>query len=184
MPSAPSPEDLGPYIRSWEHYTLLRHILSLNPTGTALEFGVASGTSARYIAEHMPVIGFDSFQGLPLDWRPGFPKGSFKGDPPDVPNCELVIGLFEDTLPRFDFDNVGEIGLVHLDADLYESTATALKYIGPHLKPGCYVCFDEAHGYPGADQHEWRAWREFAEISGIRWSVIGHSVEQWGIQIA
>lgn len=66
---------LGPYFPPAEHYSLLRHVVGLRPSGVALEFGVGKGESTRIIAEHMPVIGFDSFTGLPEDWRDGFPKG-------------------------------------------------------------------------------------------------------------
>ena len=163
------------------HYALLHHVLTLNPSGIAVEFGVGKGESTRLIAEHMPVLGFDSFAGLPEDWRDGYPAGSFACDPPDIPNAEFVIGLFEDTLPAF--TRFGDIGLVHIDCDLYSSTKTALDHIGHHLKPGCYVVFDEWHGYDGAELHEQKAWREFAERTGVTWDVIGHSFEQWAIRL-
>lgn len=172
--------DLGPFIEA--HYALLRYVLQLKPRGVALEFGVGQGTSLLQIADYMPVFGFDSFKGLPEDWRDGFSAGAFACNPPYVPcdRCSLVIGLFEDTLPDFDFD---DIGLVHIDCDLYSSTATVLKYVGPHLNSGCYVVFDEWHGYPGCERDEQRAWREFAKRSGIRWNVVGHSFQQWAIRI-
>ncbi|SIN50927.1 Bacteriophage protein [Mycobacteroides abscessus subsp. bolletii] len=46
----------------------------------------------------MPVIGFDSFTGLPEDWREGFPEGSFAHKPPAINNTRLVIGRYADTL--------------------------------------------------------------------------------------
>ena len=176
--------DLGPYVDA--HYALLRHVLMLTlreSFGVALEFGVGEGNSTRDIAGYMPVIGFDSFKGLPEDWREGYPAGMFACEPPRIPNCALVIGRFEDTLPDYCFDNM-DIGLVHIDCDLYSSTATVLKYVGPHLGRGCYIVFDEWHGYPGCEQGEQRAWREFAADNGIGWDVIGHSFEQWAIRLA
>jgi hypothetical protein len=173
---------LGPFID--EHYALLRYVLTLHPDGIALEFGVGRGGSLRTIAEHMPVIGFDSFEGLPEDWRDEFKRGHFKCTPPrNIPGAVLRIGLFADTLPTFEFD-VYSIGLVHIDCDLYSSTATVLKYLGPHLRSGCYVVFDEWHGFDNAEAHEQRAWREFADDTGIGWTVVGHSNQQWGIRIA
>jgi SAM-dependent methyltransferase len=147
--------ELGAYVHAPDaHYALLQHVLGLHPTGTALEFGVGKGQSTRLIAHQMPVIGFDSFQGLPEFWReePGerFDVGAFNCPPPVIRNSRLVIGLFADPLPTFDFAALDYIGLVHFDADLYSSTATALNHVEPHLRPGCYLVFDEWHGFHGA----------------------------------
>lgn len=176
--------DLGPRIADIGPYPAIRQVVDMQPAGTAVEFGVGSGTSTAIIAEQMPVVGFDSGQGLPEDWRPEFPRGSFAYGIPDVPKAKIVEGWFADTLPGFDFEALGYIGLVHFDADLYSSTATALKYVGPHLRPGCYVVFDEWHGYVGCESNEQLAWREFADDTGIGWTVIGHGVEQWIIRIS
>lgn len=166
-----------------ENRELLRHALR-HASGHAVEFGVGDGLSLNIIAEHMPVTGFDAFRGLPEDWRPGYPKGVFATNPPPVgPNANLVIGWFADTLPVFDFAALAPIALVHFDADLYSSTKTALEHIGPHLQAGTVVVFDEFHGYPGAEQHEERAWREFTEGVDIGWAVLGSSDESWAIQI-
>lgn len=174
---------LGPRLSDTYEGTL-DHVLSLNPFGAAIEFGVGQGHSLRRIAAKMPVWGFDVFSGLPEDWRPGFPAGMFACEPPEVPNATIVKGLFEETLPTFDFAALGPIGLLHLDADLYSSTATILKWIEPHIRPGSFVVFDEWHGYPGADgAHEQRAFREFAERTGITWEVLGHGPEQFAVRI-
>lgn len=178
--------DLGPHVD--EHYAFLHHIIDhhVAPDSIALEFGVGSGTSLRLIAEHMPVIGFDSFQGLPEDWRAGYPKGAFANKPPIVANSHLVIGLYNDTLPQFRWDSTRRIGLVHLDADLYSSTRTILQHLPwEDLRRAHTVfVFDEWHGYDGAELHEQRAWREHADATGIRWEVIGSSFQQWGIRLA
>ncbi|AER48452.1 methyltransferase [Mycobacterium phage Babsiella] len=171
---------LGPRISGAEHYALLRHTAGL-AEGTAVEFGVGKGESTRILAEHMPVIGFDSFQGLPEDWRDEYPRGSFAAAPPAIPGVRLVIGLFAQTLPDFTFPV--DVGLVHIDCDLYSSTRVALA-LGPHLKPGTYVVFDEWHGYDTCEQHEQRAWREYADQTGIQWEVVGHDHEAWSIRIA
>ena len=173
--------DLGPFVYAG-HYALLHHVLDgYAPEGIALEFGVGRGESTRLIAEHMPVLGFDSFQGLPEDWRDGFPAGSFACEPPEVPNAEIVVGLFDDTLPTF--SGWGHIGLVHVDCDLYSSTKAVFDHVGPELKSGCFIVFDEFHGYPGAEDHEQRAWLEFVERTGTRYKVVGHSFEQWAVRL-
>lgn len=172
--------DCGPFIESsGEHYGLLRHVCEqLQPTGTAIEFGVGKGNSTWILAQHLPTIGFDSFQGLPEDWRDGFPAGTFRSWPPAIPNVRLVIGLFSDTLQGFPFTNIDQIGLVHIDCDLYSSTSMALQHIGPHLQPGCYVIFDEWHGYDGAEFHEQRAWHEYTKQAHIHYEPIAHSFQQ------
>lgn len=166
-----------------ENRELLRHALG-HASGHAVELGVGDGLSLAIIAERMPVTGFDGFCGLPEDWRPGYPKGTFATNPPPVGlNSRLVVGWFADTLPGFDFAALAPIGLVHFDADLYSSTKTALDHIGPHLQAGTVVVFDEFHGYPGAELHEERAWREFADATDVDWHVLGCSDESWAIQI-
>lgn len=171
---------LGKRLGGHPHDTL-KHALSKHPKGYALEFGVGKGNTLRLIADVMPVIGFDSFQGLPEDWRDGFPKGRFRCTPPDVLNAELVVGLFEDTLPGFDWPD--KIGLVHLDADLYSSTKTVLEHIGPQLRTGTLLVFDEYHGYPGFEQHEHKAWAEFVDEYGVDFAVVGHGPEQLCVRI-
>jgi predicted O-methyltransferase YrrM len=182
MPSAPPRADYGlaEFVYAG-HYALLHHILTTHkPTGMALEFGVGGGESTSLIAAHMPVIGFDSFKGLPEDWRDGFPAGMFAQDTiPHIPNAELIVGLFEDTLPTFDPPD--HVGLVHIDCDLYSSTKTVLDHI--RLDPGTIVVFDEWHGFDGCEDHEQRAWREFVAHSDITWDVIGHSFQQWAVRV-
>lgn len=157
-------------------YATLRSVLhTYEPQGWAVEFGVYSGYSLGIIAQHMPVIGFDSFEGLPEDWREGFPKGTF--GPQSV--CEgvdlvpkltppygamLVPGLFDDTVPGFPFPR---LGLVHIDCDLYSSTVTALEGITEFVHDGTIIVFDEFHSYPGAREHEEKAFREWLLRYGI-----------------
>lgn len=161
--------------------SLLAHCLRLaNPDGWALEFGVGSGDTLRMIAEVLPVIGFDSFQGLPEDWRPGFSKGKFAAPPPrGVNGSTIVHGLFEDTVPNYEFPET--LSLVHMDADLYSSTRIALDHVPFHS--GTIIVFDEFFGYDGAEDHEQRAWAEHVEKYGAEYTVIGHGREQWAVQI-
>lgn len=177
----------GTYYQGGE-FPLLRHVLDLRPDGVALEFGVGAGMSLQMIAERMPVVGFDSFQGLPEDWRKGYPKGAMAFQPPRLAaEARLVAGWFSETLPGFDFAALGPIGLVHVDCDLYSSTKTVLAHAGPYLRSGCFVVFDEwfAHGYsPGiARRNEQRAWREFVSGKEIGWDVVGRSDQEWAIRV-
>ena len=60
------------------HEVAIKNITLQN--GHILEFGVFSGGTINYLAKKMPtkiIYGFDSFQGLPENWRDGFPVGKF-----------------------------------------------------------------------------------------------------------
>ena len=169
--------------KKWDdYYSPLQAGIDLAQSGGyALEFGVATGKTLAMIASKMKVFGFDSFEGLPEDWREGFPKGMFAQAPPEVENSELVIGWFEDTIPDFVQKNdyvFHNLSLVHIDCDLYSATKTILDNIGKYLLPGVVVVFDEYHGYPGYEEHEIKAWNEFVEYSGVKYEVIGYGPEQ------
>ncbi|KAF4748790.1 hypothetical protein FOZ62_006602, partial [Perkinsus olseni] len=109
--------------------------------GLILDFGVATGNFTRYIAGELKgrrMYGFDSFKGLPSDWLPAggvLPKaamGAFAQDKiPEMPdNVELVVGLFDDTLPAFAEDHPDDtIALLHIDCDMYESTVSIFKNV-------------------------------------------------------
>jgi ABC-type polysaccharide/polyol phosphate transport system ATPase subunit len=159
----------------------LEHALSLaeGQEGMALEFGVFSGRTLRTITaarDGKNVFGFDSFNGLPEDWREGFPAGTFAVDePPEVLGAELVVGLFEDTLPGFLDEHPEPVAFLHVDADLYSSTRTVLRRVGPRLRPGSVIVFDEFFGYPGFREHEYRAWTEYVEETGLRFRYEGYT---------
>lgn len=176
--------DLGPSLGS-DPLDVLRYALEVaDLDGIAAEFGVASGRSLRLIAERFPgrCYGFDSFDGLPEDWRPGFPLGMFACAPPYVPGAELVIGEFDAALRGW---TPGRLALVHIDCDLYSSTATVLQHlvIAPALGSGTVIVFDEFHGYPGCEEHEQRAWAEFLDGRDVAYDALGHGPEQWAVRI-
>ncbi|MFJ9782734.1 class I SAM-dependent methyltransferase [Amycolatopsis sp. NPDC101161] len=171
MPHAPRFDD--------PHRTL-EHALSLAPTGgMALEFGVYTGTTLKIIAAARTsggVYGFDSFQGLPEDWRIDFPAGSFTVDGlPDVAGAELVVGWFDDTLPGFLARHPEPVDFVHVDADLYSSAKTVLDLVGPRLRPGSVLVFDEFFNFQGWQDHEYRALREYVERTGVSIEYAGYS---------
>lgn len=156
----------------WHPHDTLRFALSeIKASGLALEFGVATGTTLAIIADalasELTVVGFDIFTGLPETWRTGFPQGEFAQDTvPEVPGARVITGLFEDTLPKFLADNDEPVAFMHLDADLYSSTKTALDLTADRLAPGAILLFDEFFNYPGWQQHEFRAWEEFVAATG------------------
>ena len=133
-----------------EHIILKSDILSklnIPRDGYWLEFGVFSGDTINKLSHFCDKIyGFDSFQGLPEDWVDDFPKGTFCLDnPPNVlDNVELVIGWFEDSIPKFfNKHNIDKITFINIDCDLYSSTKTIFKYLGQYIKSGTYIYFDE-----------------------------------------
>jgi Methyltransferase domain len=176
--------------RHFDHpHATLEHALTLAPSGgMALEFGVYTGTTLKIIAAERDggAFGFDSFNGLPEDWRVGFASGTFDVDaPPDVPGAELVVGLFEATLPGFLATHPGPVDLLHVDADLYSSAVTVLEHVGPRLRPGSVVVFDEFFNYPGWEAHEARAWAEHAAARDVRFRYAAYTLadEQVVLQI-
>jgi O-methyltransferase len=147
-----------------------------------LEFGVAAGESLAWwlAANDHPAsrfVGFDTFEGLPERWGT-IPAGTFstRGRPPDVsdPRCSFQIGLFQRTLPGFleTFRRAGRI-VAHLDADLYSSTLFTLLQIGPRLRAGDILLFDEFNSVA----HEFRGFADFCAVMTPRYELIGTANE-------
>jgi predicted O-methyltransferase YrrM len=167
-------EDFMLTARSFENdLSLLTHALSIAPgAGMILEFGVASGRTIRHMAQHTTrrIDGFDSFEGLPEDWRTGFEEGKFKQPLPDVPAHVLLHkGWFSESLPGFLSENQQAVALLHIDCDLYSSTAAVLSALSDRLRIGTVIVFDEYFNYPGWKQHEHKAFQEFVERTGVEY---------------
>ena len=150
--------------------------------GMVLEFGVASGGTINRIADILKdrtIYGFDSFEGIPEDWRPDILKGNFACSVPEVrENVKLVIGMFNDTLPTFLQTHTDLIAAIHMDADLYSSTKTVFDNVKNQLVDGCIILFDEFMGYGGWEEHEAKAFFEFIEETGYKWECISKGGEQ------
>lgn len=157
---------------------LLEHALSIAPpTGFVAEFGVHLGeTIAVLAAKRPPVHGFDSFEGLPEDWRTGFSAGTFAVEQvPEVEGAIMHVGWFDDTLPTFLKEVEGPAALLHLDADLYSSTKTVLELCADRIVAGTVLVFDEYFDYPGWREHEHRALTEWATAHGRSFSYKAYS---------
>lgn len=146
--------------------------------GCICEFGVWTGNSLRILANAAPgkeVHGFDSFEGLPSDWRPSFSKGAFKTSVPvfKQANVRLHKGWFDATLPPFIKGLKQPISLAHIDCDIYSSTRTVLEHILPRLAPGAVLVFDEYFNYPGWEEHEHKALLEVARARRLRIHYLG-----------
>ena len=142
--------------------------------GLVIEVGVASGRTINHLAGLLPdrsVYGFDSFEGLPEDWRTGLHAGKFRGDLPETkPNVKLIKGTFAETLPAFAQRQDEPVALLHVDCVLYTSTATVLRALGKRMTSGTVIVFDEYWNYPGWRHHEFRAFQEFVAERGISYS--------------
>ena len=110
--------------------------------------------------KNMKIYGFDSFYGLPDNWRDAdMEQGQFnrRGEPPLVsPNVRLIQGLFNETLDKFILRRKNKLKIkmssissspssstqppslfvdyVNVDNDLYEGTLFILNRIGPYLQ--------------------------------------------------
>jgi hypothetical protein len=166
-----------------EHLKVMASRAAKSGQGVFLEFGVATGTTIKIIAEASgkPVFGFDSFQGLPEDWRYGVKRGAFAGEIPEVPKgVELKIGLIEKTLPLFlKSMQKQEISFIHIDTDLYAPAKLILSLCKPYMSKTIIV-FDEFLNYPGWRDHEYKAFAEFqsenAGVFDVKYLGLGGSV--------
>ncbi|MGK5172857.1 class I SAM-dependent methyltransferase [Geodermatophilus sp. CPCC 205761] len=158
-------------------YKLLDHSVDLAPAdGLVLEFGVATGDTLRRVtAKRCPAHGFDSFEGLPEDWRTGFAKGAFAQHVPDVPGATMHVGWFEDTLPGFFAEHSGPIAFAHMDADLYSSTVTILREGEDRFVAGTVLLFDEYFNFPGWEHHEHKAFMEFIDRTGHEFEYLAYN---------
>jgi Macrocin-O-methyltransferase (TylF). len=165
--------------------SLIQHAITLsnNDGGLVCEFGVYKGTTLNFIAKNMPgktIHGFDSFQGLPEFWRPGFDKGVFDINQKHSSlkfekNIQLHVGWFSETLPDFVKNNPGEISFLHVDCDLYSSTKDIFQNLGPKITPGTIIVFDEYFNYPFWWDHEYKAFQEFIQATGLKYEYLGYN---------
>jgi macrocin-O-methyltransferase TylF-like protien len=132
-----------------------------------------------------PVHGFDSFDGLPESWRDGFGKGAFaiNGLPPVRKNVVLHKGWFDSTVPAFHAETSKPIAFIHMDADLYSSTATVLEGMADRIVPGTVIQFDEFFNYPGWRNGEFKAFSELVERRGLKFSHLGYADQQVAVII-
>lgn len=164
----------------------LKHAVSEAPEGLFLEFGVASGKSLQVICELEPpgrVVGFDTFRGLPEDWRADFGQGKFAQESvPEIDGAELKVGLFQETLEPFLSTTSESIAFLHLDADIYSSTKYVLDQCTSRLAPGAVLLFDEYFNYPGWEHHEHKAFHEWVDANSIEFEYFAYSFQ--GEQVA
>lgn len=149
---------------------LLQRVQHLD--GAIVECGVGGGHSLimigavlRAIGSRQPLIGFDSFQGLPhpsaddlldrddagaLAFPQSYVESLLRSQLGVDHGVRLHAGWFHETLDAAPL----RIALLHLDCDLYDSYRVCLNRLTPRLLPGAIVAVDEyveeAHRWPGA----------------------------------
>ncbi len=148
--------------------------------GLNMEFGVYKGDSINLLAKLAPerkFLGFDSFEGLPEMWTIESKRGAFDvgGRLPKVrKNVSLIKGFYSATLPKFVAENTTEpIAFVNVDCDLYSATKEIFAYLGDRFRVGTVIVFDEFYNYPDWLWHEYKAWLEFVEERGVKFTYIG-----------
>ncbi len=171
----------------WQYLSYCISQVSLN--GLWLEFGVGKGSTIDFIAgkaHGRKVIGFDSFEGYPEDWKMSDTLSYLQGEqtlngtmpPLKSRNVVLVRGRFEDTLPDFLARNNSSIcAFVHIDCALYSSTLFVLESLHQHKKlvKGTVLLFDELYNYQYFYEHEFRAFSEFFSKSGLAYEWLAHT---------
>lgn len=143
-----------------------------------MEFGVAQGYSFRWFAgqninPESRFYGFDTFTGLPEDFG-AYKKGTFNNGnkPPEINDSRVLFyqGLFQQTVPAFLLElNNSRTNIIMMDADLYSATMYALTSLGPFLKKGDIIFFDEF----AVPTHEFKAFNDFVQSYYTNLELIG-----------
>lgn len=177
------------------HDAAVQAALASGVQGLWMEFGVWNGKSINHIARQVrgTVYGFDSFEGLPVDWWQGttsdalVKKDHFKiyGLPRVRSNVELVKGWFDKTLPPFLQAHPEPAAFIHIDSDVYESAKVVLDVLASRIVPGTVILFDELYNYPEWEVHEYKALQEFLAATGrkVRYLAFNSAGEQVALQV-
>lgn len=156
-----------------------------------LEFGVSRGVSFRWWVneishEKCRFYGFDTFDGLPESWG-RFKKGDMSNGcrPPEINDSRVVFyqGLFQQTLSDFlKTYSPNKRRVIHMDADLYSATIYVLSTLGPFIKKGDILFFDEFN----VPLHEFKAFMEWTSAFYVDYEVLGsvNNFHQVAIKIA
>lgn len=144
-----------------------------------LEFGVWKGQSIKQWAAldthaDSRFYGFDTFEGLPEDWGPGFTRGHFTTDgktPATLdPRISFVKGLFQDTLYGFLEGHTFDRQLVvNVDCDIYSASLFVLTVMDRVMHPGTKLILDDFYSL----EHQFRAFVDYDRSFCREWKALG-----------
>jgi hypothetical protein len=154
----------------------------------AVTFRLAHRNSRRY-GRRDHLWAFDSFEGLPpgtgdADAHPQWDAGkmatgeaAFRAlcaeDGMAESDYTTVKGFFSESLPALGADGPADIALAYIDCDLYSSTADVHAFLGPRLKHGMVLAYDDYFCFsPEQPSGERRAHLEFAQEHADRWTFV------------
>ncbi|MBQ4403651.1 MAG: class I SAM-dependent methyltransferase [Selenomonadaceae bacterium] len=146
-----------------------------------MEFGVYTGNSINFTSSTVPdkiIYGFDSFEGLPEDWRYDSRKGAFNvnGKMPQLnSNVRLIKGWFNETLPDFVKAHPEPCAFIHVDCNLYSSTKTIFDNLKNQIVSGTVIAFDDYLNYPGWQEGEHKAFMELVAKKGFEFDYIART---------
>jgi O-methyltransferase len=146
-------------------YAIKRLAAEGHKFGDYLEFGVSRGTSLACMyhsladagLDHVRLIGFDSFEGLPPEaaeegWAPeqfastmGATQRYLRSRGVELDRVSLVKGWFRETLRPSTTDrlNLGKASLIMIDCDIYSASKQALWYCAPLIQDQAVLIFDD-----------------------------------------
>jgi hypothetical protein len=157
------------------------HIIKNSLKGDIVECGVGNGFHLSFLLFNIitkeklidkKYYGFDSFEGFPSpskedlsirkakkgDWghtdenfvKNNLKKIGFKED--DFKNINFIKGFFNESFKKT--NDIGDICLLHLDCDLYQSYKDSLEFFYPKVVNNGIIAFDEylnqEWAFPGA----------------------------------
>jgi len=72
---------------------------------------------------------------------------------------------------------------VHVDCDLYSAARTVLSLLAERIVPGTVIVFDEYFNFPNWEQHEYKAFREFAAEHAVTYRYLAFARQQVAVRI-
>jgi len=175
------------YVNYCQLYDALRDLRGIE--GSIVEIGCwkgGLGVLMKHWDRKREAWLFDSFEGLPQfsikDFSKAMKKGVgihenpklipsnvFRSDEARVHECARDFGVdvnvragwFQDTLPKA-LSEIGDIALLHIDADIYESTKYALETLYDQVAKGGMIIFDDYGSWHGCNMavHEFMTERQ------------------------